>query len=137
MAAEQLAGLYKTCVASNGERNNVISSLKNIGLYDLFGDHRIFTKSQVARGKPAPDLFLFAADKMQCQPEHCIVIEDSTAGVKAGVAAGMRTIGLTAASPDPDDAGARLIEAGAHIICRDWAQILHSINSLTGKTMPL
>jgi HAD superfamily hydrolase (TIGR01509 family) len=136
-AANQLSNLYKTCVASNGERNNVIKSLKIIGLHDLFGEGRIFTKSQVTRGKPAPDLFLFAANQMQCPPETCIVIEDSVAGVKAGVAAGMRTIGLTAASHDPGEAGDKLTEAGAHIICGDWSRIQHSINSLTEEIISL
>lgn len=55
----------------------------------------------VARGKPFPDLFLYSAEKMGFTPEKCVVIEDSIAGVTAGVAAGMLTIGITAVSHDP------------------------------------
>ena len=52
----------------------------------------------MARGKPAPDLFLFAAQRMQAAPDACLVIEDSVAGVQAAVAAGMRVIGFTGGS---------------------------------------
>lgn len=127
----QLHHRYKTCVASNGERTNVINSLKMIGLFDLFGEEKTFTKIQVARGKPAPDLFLFAAEKLGSKPENCIVIEDSPSGVMAGVAAGMYTIGFTGAHHD-DLGGGKLKSAGAHEICASWEAVLHSINSLTG-----
>ena len=86
----------KICVGSNGERSSVMKSLKLTGLYDYFGneDH-IFTKIQVERPKPAPDLFLFAAQKMEVEPTRCLVIEDSVVGVRAAVAAGMDCIGYS------------------------------------------
>lgn len=130
-AVTELVGKYKTCVASNGERSNVINSLIIIALYEFFGDEKTFTKIQVARGKPAPDLFLFAAERLGSDPASCIVIEDSPSGVMAGVAAGMHVIGFTGASHDHNGAAAKLKAAGAHTICGSWADILHSINSLT------
>lgn len=129
-AVEALQKNFKTCVASNGERSNVINSLKQVGLYDDFGDARIFTKIQVARGKPAPDLFLFAAEQMGVPPASCIVIEDSQSGVQAGVAAGMHVIGFTATHHDPEPGAQRLRDLGAHQVFRSWDEIVHYINSL-------
>ncbi len=111
-----LRGQIKICVGSNGERSSVIKSLKLTGLYEYFGgtDETIFTKIQVARAKPAPDLFLFAAEQMGAAPHNTIVIEDSTAGVRAGIAAGMHVIGFTGSHNSPDQHAKTLAEAGAH-----------------------
>jgi beta-phosphoglucomutase-like phosphatase (HAD superfamily) len=68
----------------------------------------------VARGKPHPDIFLHAADAMGVHPSQAIVIEDSASGVQAGVAAGMRVIGLLAASHIQPGHRERLLAAGAH-----------------------
>jgi HAD superfamily hydrolase (TIGR01509 family) len=83
----------RRCVASSSLPERVALSLTVTGLIDLF-DHR-FSSSQVGRGKPAPDLFLFAAEQMGAPPPDCIVIEDSIYGVEAARAAGMRVIGFT------------------------------------------
>jgi beta-phosphoglucomutase-like phosphatase (HAD superfamily) len=71
-------------------------TLGKTGLQDYFGD-RIFSASDVARGKPAPDLFLHAARTLGYSPAHCIVVEDSLPGVQAGVAAGMQVCALGSA----------------------------------------
>ncbi len=63
------------------------------GLYDRLAPH-IFSATQVKRGKPAPDLFLFAAAQMGVEPERCVVIEDSVAGVTGARAAGMTVLGF-------------------------------------------
>ncbi len=134
-AAQALSRDYKTCVASNGERENVITSLQMIGLFDLFGEERTFTKVQVARGKPAPDLFLFAAERMEARPEDCIVIEDSVPGVLAARAAGMYAIGFTGTAHDRAAAHGKLEAAGAMEILPSWTEIQHSIKALiTAKT---
>ena len=73
----------KICVGSNGERNNVIKSLEVTDLLHHFEDHHIFTKIQVEKPKPAPDLFLFACEQMGILPQNTLVIEDSPAGVAA------------------------------------------------------
>lgn len=81
------------CVASSSMPERILNSLTVTGLLDYFEPH-LFSASQVANGKPAPDLFLFAAERMGAQPEDCLVIEDSRAGVEAGKAAGMRVLGF-------------------------------------------
>jgi HAD superfamily hydrolase (TIGR01509 family) len=105
---------YKICVASNGERSNVIQSLKITGLMDHFAEDTVFTKAQVKNPKPAPDLFLFAANKMGVAPERCVVIEDSEAGVRAGVAAGMYVIGYAGSAHNLQKHSERLGIARAH-----------------------
>jgi HAD superfamily hydrolase (TIGR01509 family) len=127
-AVHALGQTYKTCVASNGERGNVVSSLQGIGLYDFFGEDRIFTKSQVARGKPAPDLFLFAAEKMNAAPGRTVVIEDSVPGVLGAVAAGMEVIGYTGVNHRPDEVRQSLIKTGARQIFGSWDDIVAAIS---------
>jgi beta-phosphoglucomutase-like phosphatase (HAD superfamily) len=70
----------------------------------------------VRAGKPAPDLFLFAASKMGVEPARCVVVEDSVAGVRAGVAAGMTVIGFTAGGHCLGDHDQRLLAAGASVV---------------------
>lgn len=113
----------KICVASNGERNNVIKSLQVTQLLPHFPDAHIFTKIQVERPKPARDLFLFTADKMGVEPKNCLVIEDSLSGVKAGVAANMNVIGFTGTAHKPDEAELVLKKAGAHHIASGFSGI--------------
>jgi len=127
-----LSANYKICVASNGERENVTESLKALELYDLFGEDRIFTAEDVARGKPAPDLFLYAAERKNVAPENCLVIEDSISGVNAGVAAGMRTLALTAASHNPPAATQILKGAGAERVFATWLEIVDYIKQTCG-----
>ena len=118
-----LTGRYASCVASNGERTNVINSIHLTGLNEFFPEERIFTKIQVKNPKPAPDLFLFAAEKMGVVPEACLVIEDSEAGVTAGVAAGMIVVGFIGTSHDRAKQEIRLKNAGAHFIVDDLIHI--------------
>ena len=79
------------CVASNGEPSHMEVSLAVTGLMPLVKG-RIFSAVEVARPKPAPDLFLHAARTMGAVPADCAVIEDTPTGVKAAVAAGMRVL---------------------------------------------
>ena len=79
------------CVASSGAPGKIRHSLRLAELADRFGD-ALFSGTEVRRGKPAPDLFLHAARKMGVAPEGCVVIEDSAAGIAAGLAAGMRVV---------------------------------------------
>ena len=96
-----------TCVASNGRPGHVENSLKITGLYKYFKD-KVYTASEVAHPKPAPDLFLYAVDKMDFPKEECVVIEDSIPGVTAAVRAGIRVLGLVKMSSEKE-----LEEAGA------------------------
>ena len=89
-----------SCVASSGTHDYLRYTLGLTGLYDRFAG-RIFSSEDVANGKPAPDLFLHAAERMATEPARCTVVEDSNAGVQAARAAGMRVLafggGLTPA----------------------------------------
>jgi len=81
-----------TCVASSGTHEKIRFTLGLTGLYERFAG-RIFSVGDVARGKPAPDLFLHAAGRMGVPPAQCAVVEDSRYGVEAARAAGMRAFG--------------------------------------------
>lgn len=80
-----------SCVATSSSPMRVARALDIVGLSSLF-EGRIFTASEVQNGKPAPDLFLHSADQMGVHRNSALVIEDSEAGVAAGLAAGMKTI---------------------------------------------
>ena len=79
------------CVASSGSFEKMNLTLGLTGLNKYFNGY-IFNASQVKRGKPYPDLFLYAADQMQVEPAKCLLIEDSVPGVQGGVAAGMEVM---------------------------------------------
>jgi HAD superfamily hydrolase (TIGR01509 family) len=81
-----------TCVASSGTHERIRYTLGLTGLYTRFVG-RIFSATDVARGKPAPDLFLHAANRMGADPSECAVVEDSRYGIEAARAAGMRAFG--------------------------------------------
>jgi len=85
------------CVASNTNLNTLTLSLQKTGLYNWFAPN-IFSAQMVAHGKPAPDLFLYAAQQMRVTPQDCIVIEDSQHGVNAALAAKMRVFSFAGGS---------------------------------------
>jgi len=98
------------CIATSSSPRRAAMSLDLVGLSGLV-EGRVFTSTMVARGKPAPDLFLFAANKMEVDPARTLVIEDSLTGIRAGLAAGMtvwRFVGGSHLGPEtpqePDDA---------------------------------
>jgi HAD superfamily hydrolase (TIGR01509 family) len=97
------------CVASNGTHEKMRTTLGITGLLPRF-EGKIFAVTDVAQGKPAPDIFLYAAGKMGASPTSCAVIEDTPTGVIAAVAAGMRVYGYCAHTPSR-----MLIAAGAHV----------------------
>lgn len=122
-----LAQNYQLCVASNGERGNVMKSLQVTDLIKHFDEDRIFTKIQAARPKPAPDLFLLVCEKMQIVPGKALIIEDSVAGVSAAKAAGIAVLGFIGTAPNPEKQAQMLKNAGAdHIIER----LIHIDNHL-------
>jgi HAD superfamily hydrolase (TIGR01509 family) len=86
------------CLASSGSQERIVRSLAQVKLLDYFTD-RAFSAEQVAHGKPAPDLFLYAASAMGVQPSRCVVVEDSPNGVAAARAAGMTVYGYVGLTP--------------------------------------
>ena len=109
----------KRCVASSSNPERIRLSLGLTGLDASFGE-AVFSSHQVARGKPAPDLFLFAAANMGVEPARCVVIEDSIYGVQGAVAAGMRAVGFTGGSHIPPGHDADLAKFGAVAVEASW-----------------
>jgi len=95
-----------TCVASSGPHAKIRFTLGHTGLLERF-EGRIFSASEVARGKPAPDLFRHAAARLRVAPARCAVVEDSPVGVAAARAAGMHALGFAGRTPAAALAGAR------------------------------
>ncbi|MFB7866276.1 HAD family hydrolase [Streptomyces sp. NPDC056069] len=94
------------CVASSGSHERIRVGHRKTGLDAWFREGIVFSAEDVGRGKPAPDLFLHAAERMGVVPERCVVVEDSRLGVQAAVAAGMDAYGFTAMTPEAKLAGA-------------------------------
>jgi len=118
------------CVASSSRPERIQASLARTGLAHFFGTH-VFSSSMVAHGKPAPDLFLYAAGVMGARPAGCVVIEDSPLGVAAGVAAGMTVIGFTAASHCAPDLPDRLLATGAGSVATTSEELTRALESWT------
>jgi HAD superfamily hydrolase (TIGR01509 family) len=97
------------CVASSGDHEKMRTTLGITGLWPRFAG-RVFSVTQVARGKPAPDVYLFAARQLGADPAACVVVEDTPPGVQAGVAARMTVFGYCAHTPEW-----KLKDAGAHL----------------------
>lgn len=113
---ELLKGLPTArCVASNGHLDRVRERLALTGLLGFFDPH-VFSAMQVAHGKPAPDLFLLAAQSFGAAPASCLVVEDSVIGVTAAIAAGMPVLGFCGGSHCPDGHADELIAAGCSLV---------------------
>lgn len=124
------------CVASSGSHRRMQVSLGATRLYDRFAPH-IFSSSEVAHGKPAPDLFLLAAARMNVEPAACVVVEDSVAGVTGAVAAGMTVFGFCGGSHCRADHGLTLQAAGAHLIFDNMRQLPALLDQLRTKDAPI
>ena len=126
-AVETIGGLR--AVASSTRLPVLVKNLERTGLAPLFDPH-IYSATQVARGKPSPDVFLYAASQIGVDPAHAIVIEDSVAGVTAGLRAGMRVIGFHGASNGIADLDVRLSTAGALIVIDRMADLPDAVDRL-------
>jgi len=115
------------CVASSGTPEKIRHSLNITGLIDHFDDN-LYSATQVAHGKPAPDLFELAAYEMNTAPEHCVVIEDAAPGVQGGVAAGMSVLGFVGASHTGPESATDLKVAGADNVFSDMGELPTLLN---------
>ncbi|WP_115006821.1 HAD family hydrolase [Xanthomonas campestris] len=124
------------CVASSSHLERVRLCLKVTGLVGYFGAH-IYTAELVARGKPAPDLFLLAAARMQVAPASCLVIEDSPSGVQAACAAGMQVWGFTGGGHHRATAAAAalLTAAGASQVFADMPEVAAALAATGTKRL--
>jgi HAD superfamily hydrolase (TIGR01509 family) len=121
------------CVASSSDVDRVCFSLFLTGLAPHF-DGRLYTSQMVERGKPAPDLFLYAADRMRADPRRTLVIEDSVSGVTAGKAAGMTVWGFVGGSHyQSRDGKAILSQAGADRVFGRMADFWRTDRSSDGS----
>jgi HAD superfamily hydrolase (TIGR01509 family) len=114
------------CVASNSHIDRVRHALATTGLLPYLNPH-IYTAAMVARGKPAPDLFLFAAAQHRVAPGQCLVVEDSLSGVSAALAAAMPVVGFVGGSHCRAGHAEAMLEAGcAQVFARmdDLAEFL-------------
>ena len=118
------------CVASSSAMEEIRRKLEFTGLLRRFGGN-LFSATMVERGKPAPDLFLYAAERFATTPDRCLVIEDSPAGIDAAVAAGMTPIGFSGGSHCGPEHGARLQGHGAALVIDEMRQLATAMAKLT------
>ncbi len=105
------------CSASTTAYDRLKRNMEVGGLSSYFGDN-IFSASQVARPKPAPDVYMFAAEQMGVAPEACLALEDSATGAAAAVAAGIPVLGFTGGGHSYPEHGKALLDAGCFdVIC--------------------
>ncbi|HWK37210.1 HAD family phosphatase [Sphingomonas sp.] len=120
------AELPRAIVSSSSTRW-IRRHLDHIGLADAFGDHVYSGREHVARGKPAPDLYLYGAARLGVAIERTAIIEDSPVGATGAVASGGYVIGLCAGSHCGRDHADRLRAIGVDAIARDFAEVARAI----------
>lgn len=108
-------------VASSSRPAFLREKLELGGLIDLFEPH-IYSTELVVRGKPHPDIFLYAAERLRAAPSGCLVIEDSINGVRSGLAAGMTVWGFIGGGHCDVALGEALLDEGAHALISDWPE---------------
>lgn len=97
--------------------------LAHLGLADAFGDHLYSGREHVARGKPAPDLYLYGAERLGVPIERCAIIEDSPVGATGAVASGAYVIGLVAGSHCGAGHAERLRAIGVDAVAASFAEV--------------
>ena len=110
-------------VVSSSSTHWITSHLAHVGLAGAFGDHIYSGREHVARGKPAPDLYLHAAAALEVAIERCAILEDSPVGATGAVASGGYVIGLCAGSHCAVDHADRLRAIGVDAIAHDFAEV--------------
>ena len=119
------------CVASSSPIERVRASLETTDLLRFF-EPNVFSASDVPRGKPAPDLFLYVAGRMGMLPAQCLVVEDSPAGIAAATAAGMTSIGFVGGTHAGPNLESLLVHAGARAVIADMRALKATVAALRG-----
>lgn len=114
-------------VASSSRTDWIVAHLDHLGLRDAFGDKIFSGREHVARGKPAPDIYLHAADVLGVDIARTAILEDSEVGVKGAVASGAYVIGLAAGSHCLPGHADRLQALGVHAVAHDFNEVRHLI----------
>ncbi len=113
---------FPRAIASSGDDLWIKPTLTRFGFTEHFSAH-VYSTTSLEHGKPHPEIYLLAAQKLGIAPEDIVAIEDSVAGVEAAIAAGMSAIGFTAASHVRESDVERLHNAGAHHIAADYESV--------------
>ncbi|OWK27972.1 HAD family hydrolase [Sphingomonas mucosissima] len=131
--AETLAQVESPiCVASSSYPEKLLAGLRITGLLNLFGDN-VVSATRVAHGKPAPDVFIYAAGWMRTPVDECIVVEDSVPGVRAACAAGMRVLGFVGGRHCRPGHGAALLAAGAESVLERMGDLRSVVPEVFGE----
>jgi HAD superfamily hydrolase (TIGR01509 family) len=131
IVAALVATAHPRCVASSSSPERIALALSTVGIHDQFWPN-IFSSTMVARGKPAPDLFLYAANALGFAPDHCVVVEDSANGVRAARSAGMLPIAFLGGTHCPATHHEDLSRAGASRVCCDAAELVQVLSEVAG-----
>jgi beta-phosphoglucomutase-like phosphatase (HAD superfamily) len=126
------------CIASGGSYRRLNRALDLTGLAARFAE-RSFSAESVARGKPAPDLFLYACARLQARPDDCLVVEDATAGVRAARSAGIRAVAFVGGDHVAERRaphGEALRRAGAMAVIDDLRQVSSFVDSPHDARVP-
>lgn len=115
---------FTQCIATGGIKSKTAKKIEMTGIEKYFNEDHIFTVDMVNKGKPCPDLFLFAAEKMGFKTSECIVIEDSLVGMKAGIAAGMTTVAFIGCEMNNNPQNIKAIKnLGINLIFEDMKKL--------------
>ena len=119
----------RRCIASSSSIARLTLCIDVLGLGDDFSNY-VYSADMVQRGKPHPDIFLYAVEKIGVNARHCLVIEDSSSGIQASKAAGMISVGLCAGSHLRAGHAQRLTEAGAIFVAASWEEAADYVSTL-------
>jgi len=116
---------FALAIGSSAPRDNLEMILQRTGLSEYIETY--VTKNDITQGKPAPETFLKAAQKLNVSPNRCVVVEDAVQGIEAAIAAGMKVIAITSTRQRKDLADAdRIVDSLAELRASDFAELLRS-----------
>ena len=116
-------------VASGSSASSLEEKLSKVGLHDLFAPH-IYSADLVERGKPAPDIFLYAAEQLGVAAERCVAVEDSINGILSALRAGMITVGFTGGGHCGTGHRDRLKQVGAAHVIEHMDQLMPLLSEI-------